>query len=329
MEARRGHCIPRIWSLPMSLEPELQPSMLITAELALQPLDSELNGLLGGGGNWWWSLVQGSEDQGLPTDQKGIPTEVWQFCSGGGRFPQQSVPVLAPGKGFLMVRSSQMFRGHSFPWLWHVVFIAQFLFSPWTCLGLPLVQCQAPGLCCEVWVQGGRQGRGCSSRTAVLWEGLQIVDWAVCSLLSPSLASITLIIPIETDALKVKATSRQEFRLPFTMLLKPGLLCEQAVTPQGPFQGAAVWMYRLDLTILLLTKHTGWEQSFYGGIWSFPPSSNWGSQSEQTHCLGQGPSTTQVLQRLFGMCLLDPVFPHTDVQKVQSKTKQKINEPLL
>lgn len=32
--------------------------------------------------------------------------------------------------------------------------------------------------------------------------------------------------------------------------------------------------------------------------------------------------------RLFGMCLLDPVLPHTDVQKVRSKTKQNANEPL-
>lgn len=32
--------------------------------------------------------------------------------------------------------------------------------------------------------------------------------------------------------------------------------------------------------------------------------------------------------RLFGMCLLDPVLPHTDVQKVRSKTKQEANEPL-
>lgn len=64
--------------------------------------------------------------------------------------------------------------GHSFPWLRHVVFIAEFCLSPWTCLGLPLAQCHTPDLCCEVWPQGGRRGRHCSSsRKTVLWEGLQ------------------------------------------------------------------------------------------------------------------------------------------------------------
>lgn len=89
-----------------------------------------------------------------------------------------------------------------------------------------LLKCHTRGLWREVWVLECRHGRCCSCRRAP-WPGRRLaektVDWAVCSHNIPFLASVTLIIPLETEALKVTATNRQEPQLPPTMLLKSGL----------------------------------------------------------------------------------------------------------